>query len=432
MNNWTKVYKFTFIQTIKGKFFQNIMLGIIVIAFFGIFLLNVIPAINYVEDDLDSISNIDVVSECDIDVEQIVLALNSYDKIEFKASSDSIDKLKKNMEKASKDKGVLYISNENGYYDLSLFINPKLNLSTESKAKLSSMVKASFESVRLANIGIQDQTILSNLMIDSQVNISNISSLEEKNTTINFMVKIIIAMIVMIVLMFFGDNIASSVAQEKFSKTIEVLLTSVKPMDIIIGKVLAITTIVLGEVTLLLASISLSIFGSIKLVNDINPYYTNTMIDMVNYIKDNNIFSHLSFTKILLCLLIFILGIVFFFFIASLIGAIIKKSEDVATGLLPYEMLCACGVIAIGYSNISSNIALMPILRYLPITSVYVSTADILLGNITINQALICCAILIVSIIVLVKVISGIYVSVILYNGQKITFEKFIKALKNN
>lgn len=433
MKNWLKVYKFTFMQTVKNKFLSKIMLWITVIAFIGILLANVIPAMNDVSNDIDSgtLKNISVLNDTEIDSHLFVSTVDGYENIKFVKSQDSLDEATSKIKTGDESEGFLYITKEDVGYKLKLIVSPSIKMSSEYENKVLNALKVSFDSIRLYNAGVPEEQI-QDLLVNVQTSVLSADDAEMNQYLgiIKLAIRLMVACILMIVFILFGDSIASSVAQEKFSKVIELLLTSAKPIDIVIGKVLAMVTVVMFQVGVVALSIISSLYLSVKAMEYINPEYSNIVTKILDYIKESGMFNNVSVIDIILILISFLIGTTFFFLFAALTGAVIKKPEDMAIGLLPYELLSVTGIIVLAYLNNNSNAAIETLCRYFPITSPYLLPIDLLLGNISAMEATISILILIMSTFMLIKVISAIYISVILYNGQKIDVKKILKAIK--
>lgn len=433
MKNWMKVYKFTFMQTIKNKFFSKVIMWISLIIFSGIILGNVVPAINDLDNNVDSetLKTINVLSETEIDSDSFVSVVNGCENIKFIKSKDTKDESTSKIKGGDDRDGLLYITKEATGYKMELIVSPNTKISSEYKAKLISQLRVAFNSIRLSNAGV-DQEQMKNLLLDVETSVLSADEIskDQYSDIVKLTIKLSISALLMAVLILFGDSIANSVAQEKFSKVIELLLTSVKPIDIVIGKILAMVSIVLLQVSLIFISITSSLYISVKAIEYLNPEYSNITIKVINYVKDSGTFNNLTVIDIMLVIISFLVGITFFFLFAAITGAVIKKAEDISIGLLPYELFACLGIVVTAFLNNYKNDVIENIGNYCPITSPYLLPINLLIGKISAGEAIISIAILLISTFILIKVISVIYISVILYNGQKIDIKKIYRALK--
>ena len=178
-----------------------------------------------------------------------------------------------------------------------------------------------------------------------------------------------------------GQAVASSVVTEKSSKLVEILLTKVRPMAIVVGKVLAMLTVVLMQMITMLISFMLSsliykvIFNSENFLP--NVIYDSLVTDM---------FGNITFVNVLVCLIIFILGFLFYAFLGGLVGATISKLEELNEGMISYSftmiigayiglgIVFASGIRGVSYSYL--NFACI-----FPLSSLFITPSFILLGK---------------------------------------------------
>ena len=77
------------------------------------------------------------------------------------------------------------------------------------------------------------------------------------------------SLVLFMLIFIYGQMVAQSIAQEKTSKVMELLLTSVRPLAIIIGKILAMGSLALIQFMMIVASGVLGIAVSVPLSSSI-------------------------------------------------------------------------------------------------------------------------------------------------------------------
>lgn len=158
------------------------------------------------------------------------------------------------------------------------------------------------------------------------------------------------------VIMLYGQMVATNVATEKSSRAMEVLITSAKPTAMMFGKVIA--SCIAGLIQLV------AVFGSAILFYSINR----------DLWGDNPIIASIFDmpTELLVYLLVFfVLGFFIYAFLYGAIGSTASKLEDINTSVMPITLLFIIGFMVVMFSFASGEVdnILMKICSFLPFTS---------------------------------------------------------------
>lgn len=172
----------------------------------------------------------------------------------------------------------------------------------------------------------------------------------------NFFYTYIMIFALYMVILLYGQMIASNVATEKSSKAMELLVTSAKPVSMMFGKVLA--ACLAGLLQLIL------VFGTAALTYNLNKsYWTgNIIVDSIFNIPAD---------LLLYMLIFFILGFFIYAFMYGAVGSTATKLEDINTSVMPITMLFIAGFFAVVTAMSSGEIdgALLKICSFIPFTS---------------------------------------------------------------
>lgn len=243
---------------------------------------------------------------------------------------------------------------------------------------------------------------------------------------------VLLTFIIFIIMMisYGGNGIASTIVTEKSTKLIEILLTRIRPMAIIVGKVLAMLTVTLVQVLLSGLGLGLSFIVykyMFKAENYLPEFITSAL--------DPDVLANVTATNVLIAILIFVVGFLFYGFLAGLTGATVSKIEELQQGMILLSALQIIGaymVLALAMTSIYSvpNQILAYTCILLPISSVFVTPAYLLMGKISVSLAFLAIAILLVSIILIVKFTSKVYQTIILHQGNAIKLQDLISIYK--
>lgn len=194
------------------------------------------------EKENQSLRIIEVIDETDL------FFMESSEQYAFTSSVDDPDEAKKMVQDGERY-GFLYIpkmeiSDPKGiqYYGIE---NPSLNL----MGYLESALKRKIEDQRLFEKGI-DPSVLKE--IRTQVSIQSITlgeSGEEKlnDATVNYAIGFLTGILIYIFIFVYGNQIMQGVIEEKSSRIVEILISSLKPFQLMMGKIVGIGAVGLTQ-----------------------------------------------------------------------------------------------------------------------------------------------------------------------------------------
>ncbi|MGN0588606.1 MAG: ABC transporter permease, partial [Ruminiclostridium sp.] len=230
---------------------------------------------------------------------------------------------------------------------------------------------------------------------------------------------------------------------EKTSRVIEYLLTSVKPLAIIMGKILAMCTVSLLQFIVIMiggaAGVLISLpFGILSKVGQLTAMAATSeqAAEAGAVVSEfSSAFSSFNFGSIIFMLIVFVLGFLFFATVAGLAGASISKMEDLSSASQPLSLLGVVGFYlayfpTIGAVTGETNI-MMIISRYLPISSPFALPSAVLLNQMSVVEAIISVLILLASVIVMLMVVAKVYEAIILHNGNRLKLSDMFAMAKS-
>ncbi len=239
-----------------------------------------------------------------------------------------------------------------------------------------------------------------------------------KDQAENFFYTYIMIFALYMVILLYGQMVATNVATEKSSRAMEVLITSAKPVSMMFGKVIA--SCLAGLIQLVV------VFGSSFLLFNLNKSYweDNAVI--------NSIFD-MPLTLLIYMLVFFILGFFIYAFMFGAIGSTASKLEDINTSVMPVTMLFIVAFIVVVYSMSSGNVdnTAMKICSFVPFTSPMAMFTRIAMSTVTFWEIAVSIIILIASAVAIGVLSAKIYrVGVLLY-GTKPKISSILKSIKN-
>ena len=224
-----------------------------------------------------------------------------------------------------------------------------------------------------------------------------------KDQTKNFFYTYIMIFALYMVILLYGQMVATNVATEKSSRAMELLVTSANPTSMMFGKVLA--SCIAGLVQII------AIFGSAVVCYQINKSYwgDNFIIESIFNIPPELLVYMLIF---------FVLGFLIYAFMFGAVGSTASKLEDINTSVMPITILFIVGFFVVMTSMSSGDIdsTLMKVCSYIPFTSPMAMFTRIAMSSVAFYEIIISIAVLIASTVGVGVLSAKIYrVGVLLY-----------------
>lgn len=253
----------------------------------------------------------------------------------------------------------------------------------------------------LARLGISPD--VSNKLLDVHIESDLVQTGKDQMT--NFFYTYILIFALYMAILLYGQSVATSVASEKSSRAMELLITSAKTSHLMFGKVLG-----AGAAGLLQMS---AILGFSFLFFNMNESYWggNAIV--------NSLFN-MPISIILYTILFFVLGYLLYSFLFGAVGSLVSKMEDISTSVMPITFLFIIAFFIVVFSMNSGNVdsALMVAASYVPFTSPMAMFTRIAMGEVAPYEVILSVAILIVSVAAVGMLSARIYKMGVLLYGK--------------
>ena len=350
MKQFGKILKFELKNYAKNKAFVGITIFLMVVIAVVMFFPR-ISAMFKSDDTSDTSTDLSVMlvkaddaTQADMVKETFAAAFTDYD---VQITNDEISVIKDKI--TSGDVECAFVMNEVTsftYYvdNLSMYdTNPDI---------ATGVLQQIYQMNAMINGGMtqEDAAGVMSIQIDAQV-----ESLG-KDQMQNFFYTYIMIFALYMVILLYGQMVAMSVATEKSSRAMELLITSAKPINMMFGKVLA--ACMAGLIQLV------AVFGSALVFYNVNKSYwgDNGIIDSIFNIPPE-LFAYM--------LVFFLLGFLIYAFLYGAISSTVSKLEDINTAVQPVTFLFIFGFMVVMFSMSSGSVdnMLMQICSYIPFTS---------------------------------------------------------------
>ena len=268
---------------------------------------------------------------------------------------------------------------------------------------------------------------------------------------INMAISFIMGFVIYMFVTMFGNMVMTSVINEKSNKIVEVIVSSVKPFDLMIGKILGVASVALTQF-LIWVVLTLAIVMGFQLVMGADlasdPEAIEQMTQMagvdseqmtkITQASDSEVaqvfaaFKEVNFGLIIGCFLIyFVLGYLLYASLFAAIGSAVDNEADTQQLVLPVTIPLIIGLLLMlqAFQNPDSQLAFWG--SIIPFTSPMVMLARVPFeGCVQTWELLLSIGLLLVTFLIAVYFSGKVYRIGILMHGTKYSWKDIMKWLK--
>lgn len=245
------------------------------------------------------------------------------------------------------------------------------------------------------------------------------ASLEDEKDGPEFMMNFAVVYILLILFFFTtmttGNMIASEVTTEKSSRIMEILITSVAPLNQMFGKIIGMFLVGLTQIAIFV----LVVVGNLMLPHN-EAILAGFSLDL----------SMVSMDVMVYGFLFYILGYFLYASLFAAVGSIVSRTEDLGQAVMPMTMLSLAAFYIASFSVGTPDSMLMKVSSYIPFFSPTSMVVRIGLGEVATWEILVSLLILIVSIGFFGWLSAKIYRTGVLMYGKRPTMKELRKAMK--
>jgi len=410
MKQFGKILKFELKGYMRNKVFVGITIFLVVAIAVVMFIPNIIAA--FESDDEGDVTPTDLptmlVYAEDENLSAIVKEYfgNAFVDYNVKAAEGSVDDLKNDI--ISGNAECAFVMNSASSY--TYYVN---NLSMyDSNTAIADTV---LQEVYRINAMVQNGLTPEQAGEIMSVQIESGTETLGKDQMQNFFYTYIMIFALYMVILLYGQMVATNVATEKSSRAMEVLVTSAKPTSMMFGKVLA--SCIAGFSQLVL------VFGTAILLYNVNKEALSNPLIASIFDIPIELFIYL--------IVFFVLGFLIYAFMFGAIGSTASKLEDINTSVMPITFLFIIAFMVVMFSMSSGSVdnTAMLVCSYIPFTSPMAMFTRICMSTVAWYEIAISIAILIGSTVGIGVLSAKIYrVGVLLY-GMPPKFSTIMKTV---
>lgn len=206
-------------------------------------------------------------------------------------------------------------------------------------------------------------------------------------------------------LILFGQFIAQGVVEEKSSRVVELLLATMRPWQLLTGKILGLGVLALGQIVAigLVAVVAALAFDVVEVPGEL-------------------------ISTVLIVIAWFVLGYAWYAAVFAVAGSLVSRQEDLATVLMPTSMVLIVGFF-IGIQAASDPGGMLArVTSYVPGLSPLVMPVRQAAGEVAVWEIALAVVVMLLAIVLVVRLGGRIYSGALLRTGGKIRMREALAA----
>lgn len=364
----------------------------------------------------------------------------------------SVDSLKANFE-ATGAYAIVEISqlDENKNVSITAYSAKQMNMELKSSIKRSA--NAALEAYKLESYDIENlDKILEDVKSDVELSaytIGNDGDAKKSMVEISMALSYIMSFFIYIFVFMFGNMVMNSVIQEKSNRIVEVIVSSVKPFDLMLGKILGVAGVAVTQFLIWVLLTVVLVFGFQAIMGpELFTAGADQMTQMAGVDAEAMVaaaaapsgpmadimgaLSQINFPYIIGCFLIyFVLGYLLYAAMFAAVGSAVENEADTQQLTLPISLPLIIGLFIMLHTFEHPESSLSFWASMIPFTSPMVMLARIPFeGAVPTWELLLSIGLLFVTFLAIVYLSGKIYRVGILMYGKKATWKDLWKWLK--
>ncbi|HCZ0874590.1 TPA: ABC transporter permease [Staphylococcus aureus] len=372
MHKFWATFTLTYIKKIKAKSFVIFM---IIIAALMIGLSNIDKIINMFDDGPDKIG----VAAPNEQIYKVFKQQANTFHSDAKFTKVSIEDAEKEVKKHKLDKAYIIKVNQNRTLQGTIISEKRVSHEDSQKAQAQSKV---------------DNKVISNDEVDK---------VSEGQKIFNYALAYGIIFLMFFIVLNYASQIAMEIASEKTSRVIEMIITSISPIQHIFAKILGVIAVAVTQIILIVLMAVICIFA----------------FDLKDLLQGFNVeMNQLSWQIIIVGIISSIVGITAYVLLAAILGSLTSRIEDLNQSLMPLTLLgmIAFYIAIFTINNPDGQLAL--ITSYIPFLAPFQLVVRAQTSGLQIYEVILSSLISIVMVAVLI------WIAIKTYKDSVLTFER--------
>lgn len=338
----------------------------------------VLPVLLVLYNEKNQSANVLVVDDTDV----FINAFEGSEKLTFSYQSGDINQLKQEAFDSEKYDCVFHILNNSQGLKSNLYYRD--NLPSGLQGKLESQMNEIFfdrilqDSLKIEPAKFEKLQELTKVDITT-IQVDDKGHERENVAEMNEVIGMICGFFIYFIIIIFASQVLRGVLEEKTSRIVEVIISSVKPMQLLVGKIVGIALVGLTQFAIWIL-LTFALLGGIQLVapnlfqqeaaTELAAEAQVGMQDNINIFQKINDYFPVSFTEIILCFIFFfIVGYLIYATLYAATGSVVDNESDSQQYTMPVTIPLMLSIILIPSISTNPNGQLAFWFSMIPLTS---------------------------------------------------------------
>jgi hypothetical protein len=438
LKGFDKVFKFTLKQTFKNKaYIVSLVMFILIMAFMGPIQYFTGKSGNNAAEGMESSKISDPVTQKVIVLDETALGFSIEDLELKELGLEGVDAVLINgqdidinyqIRELGKNDVIVYVTRDMEGYKVSAIQTDDSEVPSDELSNIASYFEGKIGTLRMEKSGLGEEDVK---LVQSGVSTGGITSEKDfKESESNVVsrskmmsLSMIFAILIMIVSTMSSSYIVASVTEEKTSKLVESLLVSVRPMALLMGKIIGMMVYIL---TILVGG-----FLASQISNLVMKYAFN--IDVTTGVSQFDFGALFSFGigGTVIVIISILLAYIAFGGLSGMMGSACTRTEDVQSATGTVMTIVMVGYLGATMAASMDSSVINTVAAFIPPFSFYTSTVYFLAGRISLPVFAISFAVQILIVIGIILLCAKTYRRLILNDSSKPKMTDIIRAMKN-
>lgn len=400
----------------------------------------VLPVLLVLYNEKNQSANVLVVDDTDV----FINAFEGSEKLTFSYQSGDINQLKQEAFDSEKYDCVFHILNNSQGLKSNLYYRD--NLPSGLQGKLESQMNEIFfdrilqDSLKIEPAKFEKLQELTKVDITT-IQVDDKGHERENVAEMNEVIGMICGLFIYFIIIIFASQVLRGVLEEKTSRIVEVIISSVKPMQLLVGKIVGIALVGLTQFAIWIL-LTFALLGGIQLVapnlfqqeaaTELAAEAQVGMQDNINIFQKINDYFPVSFTEIILCFIFFfIVGYLIYATLYAATGSVVDNESDSQQYTMPVTIPLMLSIILIPSISTNPNGQLAFWFSMIPLTSPITMMVRLPSG-VPLWQLLTSMGLALLFLVFCVWFAAKVYRMGILMYGKKIRWNEIFKWLRKS
>lgn len=253
--------------------------------------------------------------------------LESNDEVKFALVNQNLDSLR-----ADEDYDAILVIDNNAIKDPaeSIRLYSRGAPAMQTGAYINSQIENAIENIRLEEYNIENiKQILADVHVDFELATIRIDKEEDTATSVglSYAIGLVLDMMLYMFILIYGQMVMNSIIEEKNNRVLEIVVSSVKPTWLMLGKIIGIGLVAVTQILIWAVLLGACSLWTMPMLGDLGATSDNAEIAAaVSQLSDSGFIAGLF----IYLLLFFIGGYLFYSAIYAAIGSAVDNVQDAA------------------------------------------------------------------------------------------------------